>query len=77
MDKIQQLLNKYDLERMVEVLEDRVIDYYEYCAEYEEPHVNAGEDYSYPYGHGQTLKHTLELVKQLQELKDHMQSNTR
>lgn len=41
MEKIQQLLDKYDLERMVEVLEDHVINYYEYCAEYEEPHVNA------------------------------------
>ena len=77
MEQIQQLLNKYDLERMVEVLKDRVDDYYDYCAELEQPHLNADGDYSYAYGYGQTLKYALELVKQLKELKDHLQTNTR
>lgn len=67
-----ELLNKYDLEKMVEVVDDRLGDYSDIKGSYEEEYAGESKvngDKCYEYGYGKALEDTLKLLEELNEIK--------
>lgn len=72
---MKDLVKKYNLEKMVEVVTDRAYDYADIKEEYEEAYkgeMKADPNKCYEYGYGETLDNTVSLLK---ELKHYMEGS--
>jgi hypothetical protein len=67
---INEILDRYDLDALIEVVDDRVRDYSENVYPMHEAKTEDDQESYYRYGYGRDLEKALHLLKELKEYKE-------